>query len=65
VFQIESAVQQLNADARSGNTSHQKAITKLQSTITYVQNQVDIGQLSPGDGQGLTYELNWVISKLS
>lgn len=65
LLQLESAIQQLNADARSGNTSHQTAITKLQSAISYVQNLVDIGQLSPGDGQGLTYELNWVVSKLS
>lgn len=64
-LRLEFAVQQLNANARSGNTSHQKALATLQSTISYVQDLVDIGQLSPGDGQGLTYELNWVVSKLS
>jgi endo-1,4-beta-xylanase len=60
---LSSAITQLDLDEDLDNRNATSAIDKVQSAISIVQGLVDNGHLSPADGQGLIYELNWVLSK--
>jgi GH35 family endo-1,4-beta-xylanase len=58
---LEAAAKQLVLGKRNAKSD----VAKVQPVIRFVQDLVDSGDLSPGDGQGLIYKLNWVLSKLS